>query len=159
MRVAVAFDRRGTRLRAAVIAELMTQGHEVLDLGVGGSLPDGDYASKAREAARVILAGTVERGVVASHSGVGSSFVANKIDGIRAAACSDTYTAQRSGEQGMNLLCLGGDLTKVEAAEIVRAFVSTRPANALVARFVLLGAEAPVVSQASRPSRSASHAA
>src|SRR5262249_28095180 len=95
MRIAVAFDRRGARLKAAVIAELTLQGHDVLDLGGAGPQTEADYAATAHEAARAILSGTVERGVVSSRSDVGASFVANKIEGIHAGACSDTYTAQR----------------------------------------------------------------
>lgn len=147
MRIAVAFDRRGARLKSAVIAELMRQGHEVLDLGLADPQTEADYAAKALAAAEAILSGIVERSVVAFGSGVGASFAANKIEGIHAGACSDTYTAQRGAEAGMNLLCLGSDvLTQAEAAEIVRAFVTARRATAFVA-------PQPV------PIRAASHAA
>ncbi len=153
MKIAVGFDRRGARLRAAVIGELLAQGHEVLDLGMAGSHADGDYAVKAREAARVVLEGRVDRGGVVSRSAVGASFVANKVEGIRAGACSDTYTAKRGAELGMNLLCLGTQLlTRLEVTEIVRAFVGAKEIGTLAP-------SAAIMAQSSRRRRSASHAA
>jgi len=132
MKIAVGFDRRGARLRAAVISELVAQGHEVLDLGGDASTSAADYAAKTHDVARAVISGTVERAVIVARSGVGASFVANKIDGVRAGACSDTYTARRGAEYGMNVLCLGaGLLTRTEAAEIVRSFVSVKPQNAI----------------------------
>jgi ribose 5-phosphate isomerase B len=123
MKIAVGFDRRGGRLRGSLIGELLSQGHEVLDLGVSPADAAVDYARKALEIADAVLSGRVERAVLVSSSAVGASFVANKVDGIHAGVCADTYTAERGVELGMNVVCLGVELTAAEAAAIVRAFL------------------------------------
>ena len=95
----------------------------MLDLGTDSAVPEIDYVSKAHEMADAIVTGRVERGVLVASSGVGSSFAANKIEGIRAGACSDTYTTLQGVAGGMNILCLGsGTVDKASAAEIVAAF-------------------------------------
>jgi len=127
MKIAVGFDRRGERLRSAVVAELTALGHDVVELAAREREPDG-YAEPVESVALAVLHGVADRGVVVTRSGVGASFVANKIDGIHAGAGFDTYAARRGAEYGMNVLCLGaGQLGRVEAAEIVRAFAGVKP--------------------------------
>lgn len=130
MKIAVGFDRRGSRLRSAVIGELASEGHEILDLGVTRAGAGADYESKAQEVAAALLAGTVERGVLVSRSAVGASFVANRIAGVVAGVGSDTYTAERGAELGVRIVCLDARLsTAFEAAEIVRAFTGASSAR------------------------------
>ena len=125
MRVAVAFDHRGVRLRERVLAELGALGHEVVDLGTDQGQPRIDYPDKACEIAEAIQAGGAERGVLICGSGVGASVAASKLPGIRAATCHDTYSAHQGVEHDdMNVLCLGSEIVGPElAAELVRAFL------------------------------------
>ena len=90
MRVAVAFDHRGVKLRERVLRELRALGHDPVDLGEDASEPLVDYPDKAREVGEAILAGEAERGVLVCGSGVGASVAACKLPGIRAAVCHDT---------------------------------------------------------------------
>jgi ribose 5-phosphate isomerase B len=125
MRVAVAFDHRGVKLRELVLGVLDERGDEVVDLGTDTDAQRIDYPDKARELGGSILAGDAERGVLVCGSGVGASVAACKIAGIRAAICHDVYSAHQGVEHDdMNVLCLGSEVVGAElAAELVRAFV------------------------------------
>ena len=126
MRVAVAFDHRGVRLRDAVLSELDALGHDTLDFGVETDEVRIDYPDKAREIGEAIRAGEAERGVLVCGSGVGASVAANKLDGIRAAVCHDVYSAHQGVEHDdMNVLCLGSEVVGAElAADLVRTFLA-----------------------------------
>jgi ribose 5-phosphate isomerase B len=126
MRVAVAFDHRGVKLRDRVLSELAELGHELLDLGTDSPQPLIDYPDKAREVGEAIQAGEAERAVLVCGSGVGASVAANKLTGIRAGICHDTYSAHQGVEHDdMNVLCLGSEVVGAElAAELVRAFLN-----------------------------------
>jgi ribose 5-phosphate isomerase B len=128
MRVAVAFDHRGVKLRESVLSELAALGHEALDLGTDAPEPPIDYPDKAREVGETIQGGETERAVLVCGSGVGASVAANKLTGIRAAVCHDTYSAHQGVEHDdMNVLCLGSEVVGPElAAELVRAFLNAR---------------------------------
>src|ERR1043165_607883 len=128
MRVAVAFDHRGVKLREAVMEEITAAGHELVDLGTDDGSVRIDYPDKARELGEAILGGDAERGVLVCGSGVGASVAAGKRAGIRAAICHDTYSAHQGVEHDdMNVLCLGSEVVGAElAAELVRAFLSAR---------------------------------
>jgi ribose 5-phosphate isomerase B len=125
MRVAVAFDHRGVKLRDRVLEEVQRLGHEPVDLGTDKSTPRIDYPDKAREIGEAIGAGDAERAIFVCGSGVGASVAASKLAGIRAAICHDTYSARQGVEHDdMNVLCIGsgvvgGDLT----AELVTTFL------------------------------------
>jgi ribose 5-phosphate isomerase B len=125
MRVAVAFDHRGVRLRDTIISELDALGHETLDYGVDTDAVRIDYPDKARELGEALQNGDAERGVLVCGSGVGASVAACKLPGIRAAICHDTYSAHQGVEHDdMNVLCLGSEVIGAElAAELVRAFL------------------------------------
>ena len=125
MRVAVAFDHRGVKLRDRVQETVAELGHEVLDLGTDRSEPRIDYPDKARELGEALLAGDAERGVLVCGSGVGAAVAANKLTGIRASICHDTYSAHQGVEHDdMNVLCLGSEVVGAElAGELVRAFL------------------------------------
>jgi ribose 5-phosphate isomerase B len=128
MKVAVAFDHRGVKLRETVLAELAELGHEIVDLGTDKPEPRIDYPDKAREVAEAIQDGVAERGVFVCGSGVGASVAACKFAGIRAGLCHDTYSAHQGVEHDdMNVLCLGsGVIGQSLAAELVRAFLGAR---------------------------------
>jgi ribose 5-phosphate isomerase B len=128
MRVAVAFDHRGVKLREAVIGEIVALSHEVHDLGTDDDSVRIDYPDKAQEVGDAIRSGDAERGVLVCGSGVGASVAACKLAGIRAAICHDTYSAHQGVEHDdMNVLCLGSEVVGAElAAELVRAFLDAK---------------------------------
>jgi len=109
VKVAIAFDHRGVRLRDVVLEAL--SGHQVVDLGTDTDAVRIDYPDKAREIGEAILAGDAERGVLVCGSGVGASVAACKLPGIRAATCHDVYSAHQGVEHDdMNVLCLGSEV-------------------------------------------------
>src|SRR5919205_3657036 len=128
MRVAVAFDHRGVKLRERLLEELVALGHEVVDLGTDAPEPRIDYPDKAREVGEAIRSGEAERALLVCGSGVGASVAANKLAGIRAAVCHDIYSAHQGVEHDdMNVLCLGSEVVGPElATELARAFLGAR---------------------------------
>jgi ribose 5-phosphate isomerase B len=126
MRVAVAFDHRGVKLRERVLEEVRALGHEPVDLGTNAAEPAVDYPDKAREVGDAIRSGEAERGVFVCGSGVGASIAACKLPGVRAAICHDTYSAHQGVEHDdMNVLCIGSGVVGADmAAELVRAFLA-----------------------------------
>jgi ribose 5-phosphate isomerase B len=125
MKVAVAFDHRGVKLRERVLAEVVRLRHEIVDLGTESDAERIDYPDKAREIGESIRDGDAERGVLVCGSGVGASIAACKLPGVRAAICHDTYSARQGVEHDdMNVLCLGSEVVGAElAAELIRAFL------------------------------------
>jgi ribose 5-phosphate isomerase B len=128
MKVAVAFDHRGVKLRERLLSELTALGHETVDLGTDRPEPPIDYPDKAREVGEAIQGGAAERAVLVCGSGVGASVAASKLPGIRAAVCHDTYSAHQGVEHDdMNVLCLGSEVIGPElAAELARTFLGAR---------------------------------
>jgi ribose 5-phosphate isomerase B len=128
MKIAVAFDHRGVRLRDAVLGLLSGDGHEIVDLGTDTDAVRIDYPDKAREIGEAVKHGSAERGVLVCGSGVGASVAASKIRGIRAAICHDVYSAHQGVEHDdMNVLCLGSEVIGPSlAADLVRAFLGAR---------------------------------
>ena len=128
MKVAVAFDHRGVKLRERVLETLAAAGHDVLDLGTDTDAEKIDYPDKAAEVGAALTEGRAERGILVCGSGVGASVAACKIAGIRAAICHDAYSAHQGVEHDdMNVLCLGSEVVGAElAAELVRAFLGAR---------------------------------
>ena len=125
MRVAVAFDHRGVKLKSRIAEAVRGSGHELLDLGVDAPEPAVDYPDLARKLGDAVLAGEAERGVLVCGSGVGASVAANKLPGIRAAICHDVYSAHQGVEHdAMNILCLGSEVVGAElAADLVGTFL------------------------------------
>ena len=128
MRVAVAFDHRGVKLRERILEELDALGHDTVDLGTDTDAKRVDYPDKAREVGEAILGGDAERGVLVCGSGVGASVAACKMAGIRAAICHDVYSAHQGVEHDdMNVLCLGSEVIGAElAVDLARAFLGAR---------------------------------
>jgi len=125
MRIAVAFDHRGIKLRQKILEVLRELGHEIVDLGTDAPKPRIDYPEKAREVGEAIRSGAAERAVLCCGSGVGASVAASKLPGIRAAICHDVYSAHQGVEHDdMNVLCLGSEVVGAElTADLVRAFL------------------------------------
>ena len=126
VKVAVAFDHRGVRLRDAVLEALA--GHDVVDLGTDTDAVRIDYPDKAREVGEAILGGDAERGVLVCGSGVGASVAACKLPGIRAAICHDVYSAHQGVEHDdMNVLCLGSEVVGPSLArDLIATFLRAR---------------------------------
>jgi RpiB/LacA/LacB family sugar-phosphate isomerase len=123
MKMAVGADHAGFELKAVVAEFLRDQGHVVLDLGTCDSKPV-DYPDYAEAVGKAILDGRAERGVLICGSGVGATVAANKLPGIRAATCHDTYSAHQGVEHDdMNILVLGARIVGTELArELAGAF-------------------------------------
>lgn len=131
MRIAIGADHGGYPLNEQIIADLKAQGHDVLDFGThDGTQPD-DYPDYARAVGEAVRDGQAERGIVVCGSGVGACVAANKIRGVRACLCHDTYSAHQGVEHdNLNVLCLGARIVGVELArELVRAFLSAQFTN------------------------------
>ena len=128
MRVAIAADHAGYFLKGDVAATAQACGSEVVDLGPYAIDPDDDYPDFAALVGRAVASGDVDRGVIVCGSGVGASVAANKVVGVRAAMCHDTYSAHQGVEHDdMNVLCLGARIIGVELArEILSAFLNAR---------------------------------
>jgi ribose 5-phosphate isomerase B len=126
VKVAIAFDHRGVRLREAVLEALA--GHSVVDLGTDTDAVRLDYPVKAREIGEAVLRGDAERGVFVCGSGVGASVAACKLPGIRAAVCHDVYSAHQGVEHDdMNILCLGSEVVGPSLTrDLVTTFLAAR---------------------------------
>ncbi len=130
MRIATGADHAGFLLKEIVQEFLARLGHELTDLGTHNTDPV-DYPDYAEAVANAILAGRCERGVLICGSGVGASVAANKLPGIRAGLCHDTYSAHQGVEHDdMNMLVMGGRVIGEETAkELVRVFVAAQFTN------------------------------
>ncbi len=126
MKIAVSADHGGFSLKADVLEFLAQAGHETIDLGAHEYIAGDDYPDYAQSVGQAVQAGRAERGIVICGSGVGACVAANKMKGIRAGVCHDTYSAHQGVEHDdMNVLCLGARIVGVELArEIVSAFVN-----------------------------------
>jgi ribose 5-phosphate isomerase B len=126
MIVAVGCDHGGYELKPVIIEELRRLGHTAVDCGAASLDPADDYPDIAREVAGAVQRGEAARGIVICGSGVGASVAANKLRGIRASVCHDTYSAHQGVEHDdMNVLCLGARVIGRELTrELVRAFAA-----------------------------------
>ncbi len=127
MRIVVGADHRGYELKNEIATALKQAGHKTLDVGTH-SADSVDYPDYARAIGGALTDGRAERGVLVCGSGVGASIAANKIRGVRAALCHDTYSTRQGVEHDdMNVLCLGARVIDSELAlELVRAFLDAR---------------------------------
>jgi len=127
MRIAIGCDHAGFALKREVAALLERCGHEAQDVGAYDAEPS-DYPDFARRVGEAVLSGGCERGILVCGSGVGASVAANKLPGIRAALCHDTFSARQGVEDDdLNVLCLGARVIgPALAGEVVRAFLSAR---------------------------------
>jgi ribose 5-phosphate isomerase B len=118
MRVALGGDHAGLDLKDLVAKQLARAGHEVLDKGAYEYVATDDYPDFALAVARAVSEGEADRGVVVCGSGIGASIAANKVPGVRAGLCTDSYSAHQGVEHDdMNVLVLAGRITGVAIAE------------------------------------------
>ena len=127
MRVVAGADHAGFDLKQALLPLLKGLGHEVIDVGTDSTAAV-DYPDFAEAVGKAILEGRADRGVLICGSGVGASVAANKIHGIRAAVCHDTYSAHQGVEHDdMNVLVLGSRVIGLAVApELVQAFLGAK---------------------------------
>jgi ribose 5-phosphate isomerase B len=131
MRVAIAADHAGASFKQELIAKLRAavgDEHELVDLGGDGSDPQDDYPDFAKALGEAVRDGRVDRGILVCGSGVGASIAANKIRGVRAAICHDTYSARQGVEHDdLNVLTMGARVIGIEPAlECALAFLAAR---------------------------------
>jgi ribose 5-phosphate isomerase B len=127
MKLVIGSDHAGFALKVAIGDLLHSLGHEVLDVGAFNESPS-DYPDFAEAVGRAVLDGKAERGVLVCGSGVGASVAANKVMGIRAGMCHDTYSAHQGVEHdNINVLVLGSRVVGVKLAEdLVKAFLGAK---------------------------------
>ena len=127
MKIAVACDHGGFPLKETILASVRAAGHEPLDLGTD-SADSVDFPDFTEKLGRAIQSGEAERGILICGSGVGACIAANKMKGVWAAICHDTYSAAQGVEHdNMNVLCLGGRVIGSELANVlVAAFLGAR---------------------------------
>ncbi|MBM3119501.1 MAG: ribose 5-phosphate isomerase B [Chloroflexi bacterium] len=125
MRIALGCDHRGLKFKEAIISLLTELGYEHQDFGCYSSDPV-DYPDIAQKVAEAVVSGKFDHGVLICSSGIGMSIAANKVKGIRAALCCNTFSAQRARQHNdANVLCLGEDtLESALALDIVKVYLS-----------------------------------
>jgi ribose 5-phosphate isomerase B len=130
MKVVIGSDHAGFQLKNAMGDLLRSMGNEVLDVGAFNENPS-DYPDFAEAVDRAVLDGKAERGVLICGSGVGASVAANKLPGIRAGMCHDTYSAHQGVEHdNINVLVLGSRVVGVALSQdLVRAFMGAKFSN------------------------------
>ena len=129
MKVAVGADHAGFALYEMAIEEAKLQGHEAVGVNPPDSpRPDDDYPDFAELVAAAVIERSFDRGILICGSGVGAAVAANKIPGIRAGLCHDTYSAHQGVEHdNVNVLVLGGRIIGPELArELIRAFLNAK---------------------------------
>jgi RpiB/LacA/LacB family sugar-phosphate isomerase len=127
VKVALGSDHAGFELKCDLAAFLEEEGHEVVDVGTDGPEPV-DYPLYAEAVGNAVLTGKAERGVLVCGSGVGAGVAANKLPGIRAGLCHDSYSAHQGVEHdGMNVLVLGGLVVgRAVGRELVHIYLAAR---------------------------------
>ena len=126
MRIAIGGDHAGYDLKGLLLPWLRASGHEIIDLGAHELDPTDDYPDFAVAVAEAVRAQNAERGILVCGSGVGACITANKVPGIRASVCHDTFTSHQGVEHDdMNVICLGARVLGPELAkEVLRSFLS-----------------------------------
>ena len=126
MRIAIGCDHRGLNLKSAITELLAELGHDCEDFGCYDTTSV-DYPDIARQAAQALAQGSVDHVILICGTGIGMSIAANKVRGVRAARCQDTFSAQRSrAHNDANVLCLGEEIVgEGLAKDIVTTYLST----------------------------------
>ena len=127
MKIAVGSDHAGFALKQEVALHLSRIGHAIVDLGAYNTEPS-DYPDFAAAVGKVLMADRSERGILICGSGVGVCVAANKMPGIRAGICHDTYSAHQGVEHDdMNVLVMGSRIVgSALALDIVEAFLGAQ---------------------------------
>ncbi|MDD4859917.1 MAG: ribose 5-phosphate isomerase B [Dehalococcoidales bacterium] len=125
MRIALGSDHRGLELKKKIINQLEASGYSYHDFG-GYTAESVDFPDYAKAVAEAIVKGDYEHGILICGTGIGMSIAANKVKGIRAAACCDVFTARRAREHNdAQIICLGAE-QKAPFAEMVETFLTTK---------------------------------
>lgn len=127
MRIAIGADHAGYELKQFLVKQLSGNGYQVIDLGAHDTSPT-DYPDFAESVGRAVRDGMADRGLLICGSGVGASVAANKVRGVRAGLCHDTYSAHQGVEHDdMNVLVLGARVIGIATAnELVGAYLAAR---------------------------------
>lgn len=127
MKLAVGADHAGFPMKGPVVALLKSWGHAVTDCGTHSTAPV-DFPDIARKVCDEVLAGRAQRGILVCGTGVGACIAGNKVRGIRAALCHDTYSAHQCVEHDdVNLLCMGAWIIGQKVAEeVLAAYLNAR---------------------------------
>ena len=125
MKIAIGFDHAGFPLKQIVLDAVRNAGHESIDKGTD-SAESVDFPDFAEKVGRAIQNGEAERGIIVCGSGIGACIAANKMKGVYASICHDTYSAaQGVSHDDMNVLCLGGRVIGPELAKgLISAFLN-----------------------------------
>jgi ribose 5-phosphate isomerase B len=126
MKVVIGCDHAGFDYKARVVQELVALGHEVIDVGTN-SAASVDYPDFGLAAAKAVVDGRAERGVLICGTGIGISIAANKVKGIRCALCHDHLTTRLTRQHNdANMVAFGSRIVGIEVAlDIVRTFLAT----------------------------------
>ncbi|MCW5967060.1 MAG: ribose 5-phosphate isomerase B [Blastocatellales bacterium] len=127
MRIAIGSDHAGYELKQFLVKQLSSKGYQVIDLGAHDATPS-DYPDYAEAVGRAVRERMAERGLLICGSGVGAAVAANKVRGVRAGLCHDTYSAHQGVEHDdMNVLVLGSRIIGIATAnELVGVFLAAR---------------------------------
>jgi ribose 5-phosphate isomerase B len=127
MKIAVGCDHAGFPLKNAVVESVKAAGHEVVDVGTYSADPV-DFPDFAKKVGEKVQSGETERGIIICGSGIGACIAANKMKGVYASICHDTYSAaQGVMHDAMNVLCMGGRVIGPELVKVlVPAFLNAR---------------------------------
>ena len=128
IRISLGADHGGFQMKQELLQWISAQGYDISDQGAHVIDPADDYPDFAELVAREVASGRAQRGILVCGSGVGACIAANKVPGVRACACHDTYSARQGVEHDdMNVLCIGARVVGVELVkELARAFLSAR---------------------------------
>ena len=125
MKIAVGFDHAGFPLKETVLKAIQTSGHEPIDVGTNSPEPV-DFPDITEKVGRAVQSGEAKRGILVCGSGIGACIAANKMKGVYASICHDTYSAAQGVlHDDMNVLCLGGRVIGPELAKaLIPAFLN-----------------------------------
>jgi len=125
MKIAVGFDHAGFPLKETVLKAVQAAGHEPIDMGTNSAEPV-DFPDITEKVGRAVQSGEAERGILVCGSGIGACIAANKMKGVYASICHDTYSAAQGVlHDDMNVLCLGGRVIGPELAKtLIPAFLN-----------------------------------
>jgi RpiB/LacA/LacB family sugar-phosphate isomerase len=128
MKIVIGSDHAGFELKEQIAALVRELSHEVIDVGTDNGTKAVDYPDYAESVGKSVMNNQAERGILICGSGVGASVAANKLPGIRAGICHDTYSAHQGVEHDdMNVLVMGGRIIGLELArELVRSYLSAQ---------------------------------
>jgi RpiB/LacA/LacB family sugar-phosphate isomerase len=124
MRIVIGSDHAGFELKSTIVSYIQDLGHQIIDVGTNNAEPV-DYPEYAEAVGKAILEERADRGIMICGSGVGASIAVNKLPGIRAGLCHDTYSAHQGVEHdNINVLIMGARIIGIETArELVRAYL------------------------------------